>query len=106
MTLLRLLDRQGIFKGDLNTLQRLGLLAVIGVERQEIIDMKSHDFKALLIANYPQHADEILKEDAPEEEFSEDDLALLTAEDVAYLTATTESILSDIKNRGYSIEEF
>jgi hypothetical protein len=101
-----LADRQGLFKGDLNDVQRACLSFLIAREREEADDREIRQFKQRMIAAHPEKGKEI------EAMFAEQDTELAAPlseeemEDAGPLDANTiESLLGALRESGFAIED-
>lgn len=100
-----LANRQGVFTGDLNRLQRSLLSFLIGREAEDRVEQMRQQFKMQMIAAHPDKADKLLamfddNEELPEALEDEDfeDLGPLPADQV-------EQAISDLRTLGIAITD-
>lgn len=60
-TLIRVTERQGLFKGDLNLVQRLALQWLMNDEQDEMVELENLRAKNYALASNPATSSEFLK---------------------------------------------
>ena len=108
MALCRLLDRQGLLKGDLNVLRQLALQTTMSMETREAIEMESYRFKSQMVIAHPEMADKIFKEEH-EDDIMEgiEEVEELNVEDpeAAYSEGGIDKMLGSLKDFGFYVED-
>jgi len=108
MALCRLLDRQGLLKGDLNVLRQLALQTTMSMETREAAEMESYRFKSQMVIAHPEMADKIFKEEQ-EDDFMDgvEEIEELDVKDpeAAYSENGLDKMLGSLKDFGFYVED-
>lgn len=107
MALCRLLDRQGLLKGDLNVLRQLALQTTMSIETREATEMESYRFKSQMVIAHPEMAEKIFKEEQ-EDDFMDgvEEIEELDVKDpeAAYSENGLDKMLGSLKDFGFYVE--
>lgn len=107
MALCRLLERQGMFKGDLNPLQQLALQAAVTFETKDLVEIESYKIKTQIAIANPQMAKTIFEEDKPEEFLDYEEIEELDPDDpdASYSEESVDEMLNALKDFGFFVED-
>lgn len=107
MALCRLLERQGILKGDLNFVQQLALQAAISFETKDLVEIESYKIKTQIAIANPQIAKTIFEEKDSEEFYDYEEVEKLDVDDpnASYSDETVDEMLSALKDFGFYVED-
>lgn len=104
MALSRLLDRQGILKGDLNIVQQLALQRLIAFELNDMAETEAYKIKTQLMIAHPELAKDIMKE-GDDDEFDYEELEELDLDDpsASHSPETIDQMLGSLRNLGFFV---
>lgn len=102
MALSRLLDRQGVLKGDLNIVQQLALQRVIAFEFDDFAETEAYKIRTQLMIAHPELAKNLFEE---EDELDYEEIEELDPEDpnASYSNEAVDEMLSSLQNLGFFV---
>lgn len=107
MALCRLLERQGILRGDLNFLQQLALQAAISFETKDLVEIESYKIKTQIAIANPQMAKSIFEEEKSDEFEDYEEIEELDVDDpnASYSDESVDEMLNALADFGFYVEE-
>ena len=105
MALCRLLDRQGVLRGDLNALQQLALQTALVFETKDIAEIESYKLKTQFAIANPQMAKALFEEKDDEEFPDYQEIETLDASDpsASYSEESIDEMLDYLKDFGFYV---